>query len=294
MIEKILYWATTPETIQRLKENSVNIILIAVVIALIIWCIWYLKSKRRRRHIQFHLHHLSVKLGFRRTMSRKWVGRVHVNECFDPLVIFLPHKHIIFNEETLEQPNLIRKNVLFKLYKIADKLPDGVNLLILNTFRSKAKMNEAWVKTIEDITKEKPGVGRNEAMRLAKFRVADPKDNMGGHETGGAIDVALCDDNGKMFDYGTAFHEYNGATFTKNNNITKEQMANRKRLLKVMRKGGFVNFPAEWWHFSYGDRTWAAYKGKRNGGIYGSAEIDIDGDYKFTIPVNKAVYESRR
>ena len=30
-----------------------------------------------------------------------------------------------------------------------------------------------------------------------------------------------------------------------------------------MQKLGFANFPAEWWHFCYGDKMWAAYKSKK-------------------------------
>ena len=240
------------------------------------------------------MHHLSYKLGFRKIMSRRYVGRVHVHECFDPLVDFLPHPHIIFNKDTLEEPNLIRKRVLKKLYYIADELPKGVNLKIYKTFRSRIKMNEAFEAVIKEITDKNPDIGRHEAMKLAKYKTDDPKSSMGGHETGGAVDVALCDDNGVDFDYGTKFHEYNDATFTFNRHITKKQMKNRKRLLRIMKRYGFINFPGEWWHFSYGDRMWAAYKGKRDGGIYGSAETEMGGHYGFTIPVKRTIYEAHK
>lgn len=293
-MEKIFEWLDDPNNIEWLKHNLIFIILIAAAVGCVIWFIWYLTSKRRRQHLRFHMHHLSYALGFRRLMSKHWVSRAHVHECFDPLVDFLPHSHIIFNEETLEKPNLIRKKVLFKLYKVADRLPEGVNLMVFNTFRSKAKMNETWEKVLRQVTEENPGIGRNEAMKLAKFRASDPKDNMGGHETGGAVDVALCNDKGEIFDYGTKFHEYNDITFTKSHKLTSEQKSNRRKLIRMMRKYGFVNFPAEWWHFSYGDRSWAAYKGRRNGGIYGPAETDLEGKYSYTIPVNRSIHEVRK
>lgn len=293
-MDDIFKWLDEPSNIQWIKDNVIYFILIAIAIGFIIWFLWYVKSRRRRRHLNFHLHHLSYVLGFRRVMSRHWVSRVHVHECFDPLVDFLPHKNIIFNEETIEKPNLIRKRVLFKLYNLADGLPKGINLLILNTYRSKAKMSEKWNEVLNDVMKENPGIGRHEAIKLAKFRAADPKDNTGGHETGGAVDVALCNDKGEMFDYGTKFHEYNDITFTNSDKLTHEQKENRKNLIKIMRRYGFVNFPAEWWHFSYGDRSWAAYRGLRNGGFYGSAESDMDGKYSFTVPVNRSIHESKK
>ena len=291
MVEFLIQWFEKNKDL--LVANIPNFIVGFIVLVLLIWMIWYFKSKRRRRHFRFHWHHFTYAIGLRKIMSRKYVGKVHVHECFEPLVDFLPHKHIIFNKETLEEPNLIRKKVLFKLYKIADSLPEGVNLKIYKTFRSRTKMNDIFEDAIAKITAENPEIGRHEAMKLAKFKTDDPKGSLGGHETGGAVDVALCDNEGNDHNYGTKFHEYNDFTFTHSSHITPEQKQNRKKLVKLMKRQGFVNFPGEWWHFSYGDRMWAAYKGKRNGGIYGSAETEMGGHYGFTIPVNRTVHETR-
>ena len=292
MLEEVIKWYENHK--EMLIANIPNFIIGAVALIIIIWLIWYFKSKRRRRHFRFHWHHFTYVIGLRKIMSRRYVGKVHVHECFDPLVDFLPHRHIIFNKETLEEPILVRKQVLFKIYNIADKLPNGTNIKIYKVFRSRIKMNEAFESVIAAITAENPGIGRHEAIKLAKYKTDDPKGSLGGHETGGAVDVALCDDNGVDFNYGTKFHEYNDSTFTYSSHITKEQRRNRKKLVKLMKKQGFVNFPGEWWHFSYGDRMWAAYKGKRDGGIYGSAETEMGGHYGFTIPVKRTMYEKKK
>ena len=278
-----------------ISTHLLSILLGIIALIVIIWLIWYFSSSKRRRHFAFHWHHFTYAIGLRTVMSRRYISKVHVHENFDPLVDFMPHRRIIFNEETLEDPNLIRKQVLFKLYRVADKLPDGVNLKIYKTFRSRVKMSEAFEAAVSEIMAEKPDIGRHEAMKLARFKTDDPKGSMGGHETGGAVDVALCNDKGEDLNYGTRFHEFNDSTFTYNNHITEEQRKNRKQLVKLMKRQGFVNFPGEWWHFSYGDRMWAAYKGKRNGGIYGSAETDMgQGKYSFTIPVTRTKFEKRK
>jgi D-alanyl-D-alanine dipeptidase len=44
---------------------------------------------------------------------------------------------------------------------------------------------------------------------------------------------------------------------------------NRRTLLDVMCAHGFINYPNEWWHFSYGDRYWAYYQNNQQA-IYGS------------------------
>ena len=107
MVEEIVKWLS--EHKDMLVDNIPNFIIGFVLFVFMIWLIWYFKSKRRRRHFRFHWHHFTYAIGLRKIMSRKYVGKVHVHECFDPLVDFLPHKHIIFNKETLEEPNLIRK-----------------------------------------------------------------------------------------------------------------------------------------------------------------------------------------
>ena len=292
MLDELISWFDKHK--QFFIDNIPNFIIGAVILIILLWVIWYFKSKRRRRHFRFHWHHFTYSIGLRKIMSKHYVGRVHVHENFDPLVDFLPHRHIIFNKETIEEPNLIRKEVLFKLYAVADSLPDGVNLKIYKTFTSRIKMNELFEAAIAEITADKPGIGRHEAMVLAKYKADDPKGSLGGHETGGAVDVALCDDNGVDFNYGTKFHEYNDSTFTYSSHITKEQRKTRKNLVKIMKKQGFVNFPGEWWHFSYGDRMWAAYTGKRDGGLYGSAETEMGGHYGFTIPVKRTVFEKHK
>lgn len=53
--------------------------------------------------------------------------------------------------------------------------------------------------------------------------------------------------------------------------IAVEAKDNRKILLEIMQDQNFVNYPTEWWHFSYGDRYWAYHQPTKNA-IYGSAD----------------------
>ena len=50
------------------------------------------------------------------------------------------------------------------------------------------------------------------------------------------------------------------ATYAKG--LTDEQIKNRKMLHDLMVEEGFAPFYGEWWHFSYGDREWAAFYDK--------------------------------
>lgn len=52
----------------------------------------------------------------------------------------------------------------------------------------------------------------------------------------------------------------NGIRVVENN---EPMVKNRLILLRAMQRAGFVNYPTEWWHFSYGDKMWAAYCNKK-------------------------------
>jgi D-alanyl-D-alanine dipeptidase len=43
--------------------------------------------------------------------------------------------------------------------------------------------------------------------------------------------------------------------------ISREARANRDLLATVLCREGLVNYPTEWWHYSYGDRYWALATG---------------------------------
>ena len=50
---------------------------------------------------------------------------------------------------------------------------------------------------------------------------------------------------------GTGFDLFDPRANTDNPDITAAQRANRKLLLDAMKRRGFVNYPLEWWHFTY-------------------------------------------
>ena len=52
-----------------------------------------------------------------------------------------------------------------------------------------------------------------------------------------------------------------GACYTQAAHITDEARANRGLLGGVLTASGLVNYPTEWWHWSYGDRYWALATG---------------------------------
>jgi D-alanyl-D-alanine dipeptidase len=95
--------------------------------------------------------------------------------------------------------------------------------------------------------------------------VADPK--LGGlHNFGVAVDLTLAyQDSGEPLDMGTGYDYFGYPAYPdkesqmlKEGKITKEHIANREILRKVMKHGGFTGIGSEWWHFNAFSRKEAA------------------------------------
>ncbi|MFD5872050.1 M15 family metallopeptidase [Streptomyces sp. NPDC060322] len=54
--------------------------------------------------------------------------------------------------------------------------------------------------------------------------------------------------------------------------FSMEARTNRKLLGDVLTATGLVNYPTEWWHWSFGDRYWALITGVTSA-LYGSEEL---------------------
>jgi D-alanyl-D-alanine dipeptidase len=57
-------------------------------------------------------------------------------------------------------------------------------------------------------------------------------------------------------------------SMTDSKKISPAAIKYRKIMSKALEDAGFVNYPTEYWHWSYGDRYWAYVK-KQPNAIYG-------------------------
>ncbi|WP_219516210.1 M15 family metallopeptidase [Nonomuraea ceibae] len=75
---------------------------------------------------------------------------------------------------------------------------------------------------------------------------------------GAAVDVTLCSAAREELDMGTPVRAAGGdACHTTALRLSDAAVRNREVLIRAMTAAGFVNYPARWWHWSYGDRYWA-------------------------------------
>ena len=188
------------------------------------------------------------------------IKKVVVNENNEPLIeIKETDKIVLLSEHKFLDPR-IRKNVFDLLVNASNNLPVGYKLLIVTAYRSFDFQKKLYRQRLRQLATEHPFqllFLYPKWIRMVKRYSAPP--GCSPHQSGGAVDVTLVDNNGNRLDTGTSLTDYGEKVHTENNLISDEQKKNRKILCEAMTKAGFINYPLEWWHYSYGDSMWAAY-----------------------------------
>lgn len=210
------------------------------------------------------INYILVRMKIRNILPAYYINKVKIEECGEELVKIDDNKDIMIADR-MEKPVYLRKTVYHKLQAFIEEVKkDGYTIKLYDAYRTLEEQKRSWEERLKQTREEFPEYTEEEVIGATSLKVAKVEDtnNVGGHQTGAAIDITLIRD-GIEIDMGTQYEEYNQKTITKNNLLTKEQQKNRKYMKKKLEKLGFSNFPAEWWHYSYGDRMWAAYKGKK-------------------------------
>lgn len=201
------------------------------------------------------------------------VLQIPIEENDEPMIDLSGHPEIALDGRK-KRPNdfRIRKTVLGKLLEAHKHLPIGMKFLVVESFRPLSLQREYFDGYSDELKKLHPEWDKERIYAEASKYVAPPEITPP-HSTGGAIDLTLCDDKGKEIDMGTRLNadpeESKNACFTSADNISDKAKVNRKILIDAMTSAGFVNYPTEWWHWSYGDRYWA-YQTKSPNAIYNS------------------------
>jgi len=196
---------------------------------------------------------------FRRTMPIDECGEKLVdlrNEC--PGIAFEIADYLNqddSNPSEVEDAYYVRRTVAEMIKKAQKSLPQELSLLIRCGYRTPEVQTRQYKKDYEDLRIKEPTWNKAK-LDIEIVKCTDPPD-IGPHCTGGAIDLSIIDKFGKQLDMGTAMGVFNLDTYTYSDTIKPDVKINRKVLIDAMSKAGFLNFPAEWWHWSYGDREWA-------------------------------------
>lgn len=230
------------------------------------------------KEYKVYINYLLVRLKIRKVLPAKIINKVLIEDNNDPLVKVDIKAYDIILDKRISEPVYLRKEVCSKLYNICHDMKEkNLRVKLYDAYRTIEEQNSSWEKRLIQTRNENPNVSDEDLIRLNKMKVSNCYDekSIGGHQSGGALDISLCDLNGNELDFGTSYEEYNEKTFSFAKNISKKQKENRKILFNEMKKYNFINFPCEWWHYSYGDNMWSAYKFK-NKAFYGYIKPDED------------------
>jgi D-alanyl-D-alanine dipeptidase len=142
-----------------------------------------------------------------------------------------------------------RAEVLKRLKEANSLLPDGFSLIVLDAYRT---------------------ISEQEALRAHYSQSGSIEGYVAGvsadlprppHVTGGAVDITL-GYKGQPLALGTDYDSFMPAAhydaFESEDTPVRRL---RRALAAALTKAGFVGYPLEWWHWSYGDDWWAASNG---------------------------------
>ncbi|WBQ04758.1 M15 family metallopeptidase [Kribbella sp. CA-293567] len=168
----------------------------------------------------------------------------------------------------------VRESLADRLAVADSFLPAGVRLHVVEGLRAIESQQEIYHSYLSELRALNPGISDAETHVLAS-RFVSPVE-VAPHVAGAAVDLTLMGEHGP-FDLGTPIdatpEQSNGACFFDATNISREARTNRSLLADVLASAGLVNYPTEWWHWSFGDRYWAFVEG-RDHAIYGPANRD--------------------
>jgi D-alanyl-D-alanine dipeptidase len=170
----------------------------------------------------------------------------------------------------------VRAGLHDRLLKAAELLNgvDGKYKLVVRAGHRPLKVQKQVLKeAVEAYMAEHPDVSQEEALDYARIFVNDPDIQLPSHCCGGAIDVDLFDTTtNKFVDFGSPVNYNEDISYLHSELASPAAKANRMMLLTAMLDAGFASDISEWWHYSYGDQTWAWFYGYQNS-LY--APIDI-------------------
>jgi D-alanyl-D-alanine dipeptidase len=170
---------------------------------------------------------------------------------------------------------LVRASVARRLALARDELPRGVGLRVVAGYRTAAAQRAIISSYAAGLRIAHPAIGAAELDRLTSRFVAPLA--VAPHVAGAAADLTLVDSAGRELDLGTPVdatpEQSEGACYFDAPKVNRPARANRELLARVLRGVGLVNYPTEWWHWSYGDRYWALMTGAP-AALYGPVAAD--------------------
>ncbi|HZO47196.1 MAG TPA: M15 family metallopeptidase [Xanthobacteraceae bacterium] len=139
-----------------------------------------------------------------------------------------------------------------------DLAAQGYGLKVFDCYRPTRAVAHfvRWARDIKDVKRKDdfyPEVDKRDLFRLGYIS------NRSGHSRGSTVDLTLVrlasghvpvDVAPVEVDMGTRFDFFGVQSWPSSSAVSVEAQANRKTLATAMRRGGFMPYDKEWWHFT--------------------------------------------
>jgi D-alanyl-D-alanine dipeptidase len=211
-------------------------------------------------------------------MSDPRVAAVVVRECGESLIDIRRGGPLLVDLRKQGDSDVcfyLREGVLERLLKAQTQLPAGLKFLVVEGYRPPGLQRRYFENYAARLRAEQPG-WTGEQIRSAASRFVSPPE-IAPHSAGAAVDLTLADAGGRELDLGTRMNatpeESAGACYTDAAGISEQARSHREILGRALTAQGFVNYPTEWWHWSFGDRYWALLTGAASA-CYGPSQPD--------------------
>jgi D-alanyl-D-alanine dipeptidase len=221
-------------------------------------------------------------MSFMILLSDPRVAALPVHECGEPLVEAgtLPGVRLDPRErDAAGAYGRVRRGLGERLRLAARELPDGIGIAVVEGHREPAEQARRFA-LYEGRLLASGAVAPGDTAELRRRASAfvSPVE-VAPHCAGAAVDVTLVCPDGTELDMGGAVngHRTGGEASCPMAADGLSATARRNRTLLTTALGaagaGLVNYPTEWWHWSYGDRYWALMTGAP-AAIYGPVGAD--------------------
>ncbi|MER7205532.1 M15 family metallopeptidase [Streptosporangium sp. NPDC000239] len=157
----------------------------------------------------------------------------------------------------------LRQGLVARLEEAQRHLPEGYRLLIVEGYRPPSTQQQIFDEYSAELRATFPEMSPEEIVSAAS-RYVSPVE-VAPHTAGAAVDLTLCTEDGVEVDMGSPLNatpeQSEGACYTAAPGISPQARRNRELMGAALDAAGLVNYPTEWWHWSYGDRYWAMTTG---------------------------------
>jgi len=158
----------------------------------------------------------------------------------------------------------VREAVYGKIGRISRRLEEQDRLLIIRSvWRSFEHQRRLWDEKVAVMQGKYPHKHVDDIKESVSHFIAPATKSM--HATGGAVDALIFDpEQDRVMDFGNNEGlklELDESCYPDHPDISPEARRNRQLLIRLFEEEDFVVDASEYWHFDYGNASWAAEKG---------------------------------